>query len=321
MEGKQPKVLVTGAGGFVGRHLMEALRAGCPGWVLDAPGGRAALDVTNAAAVARWIGEGQPDIIVHLAAVTTVNASVEDPGLARRVILGGTRNLVLALQSLAPSAHLLFVSSGEVYGESLNAASPVGESALLQPVNPYAASKAAAESVVLEAAATGLSTTIARPFNHTGPGQSEAFVAPSFATQIARIEAGLAAPVIEVGDLDDERDFLDVADVVAAYRLLLERRAEPATRSVFNVCSGEPVRIGDLLGRLLSMARLRIEVRVNKDRLRRSPLRRMIGDPSRLRSLGWTPKRALDQTLADILQDRRHAVELRVRLKARSTPP
>jgi GDP-4-dehydro-6-deoxy-D-mannose reductase len=155
-----------------------------------------------------------------------------------------------------------------------------------------------------------LSAAIARPFNHTGPGQSEAFVAPSFAGQIARIEAGLAPPVIEVGDLDDERDFLDVADVVAAYQLLLERRADPAARAIFNVASGEAVRIGDLLERLLALARLRIAVRVNPERLRRSPMRRMIGDPSRLRSLGWAPKRALDQTLAALLDDRRRAIGL-----------
>jgi GDP-4-dehydro-6-deoxy-D-mannose reductase len=278
--------------------------------VLDARGGRAELDVTDASAVKGWVGEAKPDIVIHLAAVTTVNASVADPGLARRVILDGTRNLLVALQSRAPRAHMLFVSSGEVYGESLNAAGPVREAAPLQPVHPYAVSKAAAESLVREAEAAGLSTTIARPFNHTGPGQSEAFVAPSFAAQIARIEAGLEAPLIEVGDLDDERDFLDVADVVAAYRLLLERRAEPAARSVFNVCSGEAVRIGDLLDRLLSMARLKIEIRVNVERLRRSPMRRIVGDPSRLRSLGWAPSRSLNETLGAILEDRRRAVSL-----------
>jgi GDP-4-dehydro-6-deoxy-D-mannose reductase len=310
MDGEQPKVLITGAGGFVGRHLTAALRADRPGWVLDVPGGRAELDVTDAAAVELRVDDARPDMVVHLAAVTTVNAAAQDPDRARRVILEGARNLVHALRSRAPAAHLLLVSSGEVYGESLNAAIPVNEAAPLRPAHPYAASKAAAETLVSEAAAAGLSAAIARPFNHTGPGQSEAFVAPSFAGQIARIEAGLAPPVIEVGDLDDERDFLDVADVVAAYQLLLERRADPAARAIFNVASGEAVRIGDLLERLLALARLRIAVRVNPERLRRSPMRRMIGDPSRLRSLGWAPKRALDQTLAALLDDRRRAIGL-----------
>jgi GDP-4-dehydro-6-deoxy-D-mannose reductase len=160
---------------------------------------------------------------------------------------------------------------------------------------------------VRQTAIGGLSATVMRPFNHTGPGQSEVFVAPNFAAQIARIEAGLQAPVIEVGSLDDERDFLDVADVIDAYRLILERRLDPESHGVFNVASGVAVRIGDLLDRLLSMARLKIEVRVDHDRLRPSPIQKVVGDASRLRALGWAPQRSLDLTLAAILDDRRRA--------------
>ena len=304
----QPKVLITGAGGFVGGHLTAALRANHPGWVLDAPGGSAGVDVTDAQAVEHWIRDARPDIVVHLAAVAAVTASVKDPRLAWRVNLDGVLNMVLALQQHAPAAHLLFVSSAEVYGQSLDTGLPVDESALLQPVNPYAASKAAADILVRQAAAGGLSATIARPFNHTGAGQSDAFVAPNFAAQIARIEAGLQAPVIEVGSLDDERDFLDVADVVSAYQLLLERRGEPRARGVFNVASGVPVRIGDLLDRLLSHAKVRIEVRVDRERLRPTPIARVVGDASRLRALGWSPARSLDDTLATVLDDRRRPV-------------
>jgi GDP-4-dehydro-6-deoxy-D-mannose reductase len=310
MDEAQTTVLITGAGGFVGRHLAAALGERKPGWVLDmpaTPGAGGGLDVTDAEAVSQWIESRRPDIVVHLAAVAAVTASVKDPRLAWRVNLDGTLNVVLAMQAHTPGAHLLFVSSAEVYGDSLNAAAPVDETSLLQPVNPYAASKAAADILVRQAAAAGLSATVARPFNHTGPGQSDSFVAPNFARQIARIEAGLQPPVIEVGNLDDERDFLDVADVVNAYALLLERRGEPEARGVFNVASGAAWRIGDILERLLSAARRPIEVRVDPSRLRPAPIPRVVGDASRLRALGWRPMRSIDDTLQAVLEEHRRA--------------
>jgi len=202
----------------------------------------------------------------------------------------------------------VFISSAEVYGASFLNAASLDERALLQPVNPYAASKAAADLLVRQAAADGLAATVMRPFNHTGPGQDEAFVAPSFAGQIARIEAGLQPPVIDVGSLDEERDFLDVADVVQAYRLAIERRRDPAMSGVFNVASGQPVRIGDLLDRLLSQAKRKIDVRVDPARLRKAPIPRVVGDASRLRSLGWRPTRNLDDTLRAVLEERRSVV-------------
>jgi GDP-4-dehydro-6-deoxy-D-mannose reductase len=307
-DSRPTKVLITGAGGFVGGHLTAALKVHHPDWIQDAPGGTVGVDVTDSQAVEDWIRGSQPDIVVHLAAVAAVTASVKDPRLAWRVNLDGVLNVVFALQEYAPAAHLLFVSSAEVYGESLNTGQPVNEGALLQPVNPYAASKAAADILVRQAVAAGLSATVARPFNHTGSGQSEAFVVPNFAAQISRIEAGLQPPVIEVGSLDDERDFLDVNDVVSAYRLLLDRREEPEARGVFNVASGEPTRIGDILDRLLSLAKVRIQVTVDATRLRATRTPRVIGDASRIRALGWAPTTPLDQTLAAVLEDHRRAV-------------
>ncbi len=308
------RVALTGAGGFVGGRLLKALRTVHPDWALDGPPGPetpSGLDITDPEAVEAWIRRIQPDLVVHLAGVAAVTASVKDPRLAWRVNLDGALNLVLALQQFAPRAHLLFVSSAEVYGESLNRAGPVDERALLQPVNPYAASKAAADILVRQAAASGLSATVARPFNHTGPGQSEAFVAPNFAAQVARIEQGRQPPVISVGSLDEERDFLDVDDVVEAYLLMLERRADLEPGAVLNIASGSPVRIGDLLDHLLSLSTVKIEVKTDPERLRQSPIRRVAGDASRLRDLGWAPRISLADTLAAVLEDKRRQVGLR----------
>ncbi|HUO22901.1 MAG TPA: GDP-mannose 4,6-dehydratase [Caulobacteraceae bacterium] len=312
-EKRATTVLITGAGGFVGRHLTAALTAAHPDWRLEAPAspdGAVSVDVTDAEAVDAWVEQVRPDRVVHLAAIAAVTASVKDPRLAWDVNLGGTLNLVLAMQRFTPGAHLLFVSSAEVYGDSIKGLHTVDEGALLQPLNPYAASKAAADILVRQAAAAGLAATVMRPFNHTGPGQSDAFVVPNFAGQIARIEAGLQPPLIEVGSLDEERDFLDVADVVAAYQLILEHPPEANAPNVFNVASGVAVRIGDLLDRLLSHAALKIEVRVDPGRLRSTPLRRIVGDASRLRALGWSPAKAVDDTILDVLEDRRRAFGL-----------
>lgn len=304
------KVALTGGRGFVGRHLRTALHATHPEWVLldpPGPGEAGGLDVTDSGAVETWIAGEQPQIVVHLAAVSAVSASSKDPRLAWEVNLGGTLNLVLALQRHAPDCHLMFVSSAEVYGSSMVDGVAVDEGALLQPVNAYAASKAAADILVRQAAAAGLGATVVRPFNHTGAGQSDAFAAPAFARQIARIEAGLQEPVIAVGSLDEERDFLNVADVVAAYVTLLD---SPGTRrgEVFNVASGVPVRIGDLLERLLSRARVQVQVRVDPARLRPTSIRRVVGDAGRLRGLGWAPRHSLNEALDAVLEEQRRLV-------------
>ncbi len=312
--GPPTRALVTGAQGFVGSRLVARMAQVFPDWRLDTPAKDAAddqdgLDITDAAAVDAWIAARPPEVVVHLAAVAAVAASAEAPRLTWEVNLGGVLNLVLALKAHAPEAHLLFVSSAEVYGASLRDPAPVTEAALLQPLNPYAASKAAADLLVRQAGLTGQSVTVARPFNHTGAGQSDIFVIPSFAGQIARIEAGLAAPVLQVGNLDEERDFLDVEDVVSAYVAMLDARGRLEPAEVFNIASGRAVRIGDLLDALLSQAKTPITVEVDARRLRPTSVRRMTGDASRLQDrLGWRVRSPLDQTLAQVLQAQRNRV-------------
>ena len=183
-----------------------------------------------------------------------------------------------------------------------DAAGPITEAAILEPINPYAASKAAADMLVRQVAAAGLFTTVMRAFNHTGAGQSEQFVVPSFAAQIARIEAQLQPPVLAVGNLDEERDFLDVDDVVAAYADVLEVHERLTPGEVFNVASGRLVRIGDLLERLLSSAAVAISVLEVPERRRATSIQRIVGDSGKLRrSVGWTPKKALYDTLEEVL--------------------
>jgi GDP-4-dehydro-6-deoxy-D-mannose reductase len=311
--GAGPRVLITGGQGFVGQYLRTALARSCLDWLLDIPApptdDRSGLDLTRAEAVETYVATTRPDIVVHLAAVAAVTTSVKAPRHAWEVNLGGTLNLVLALQEHAPDAHFLYVSSAEVYGASLKSSAPMTERGLLQPMNPYAASKAAADILVRQAAAAGLSATVMRPFNHTGAGQSESFVAPSFAAQIARIEAGVQPPVLWVGSLDEARDFLDVRDVVRAYTLALGARSTLAPGEVFNIASGQAVRIGDLLERLLGQARTPIDVRVDPGRLRPAPIQTAIGDPAHLRNtLGWAPEIDLDETLKAVLDDQRRRV-------------
>ena len=307
--GPSARVLVTGGHGFVGARLLAALRRRRPDWTVHAPpgvpAGPGSLDVLDAEAVAASVKAAQPDMVVHLAAVAAVTAAVSDPRQAWAVNLGGTLNLVMALSEHAPRARLLFVSSAEVYGVGSPSGGATDEAALLAPVNPYAASKAAADILVRQSMATGLAATVMRPFNHTGAGQSEAFVVPSFAAQIARIEAGLQPPELHVGSLDDERDFLDVEDVVEAYILALEQ-PQHAAQQVFNVASGRAVRIGDVLEMLLSRSQAAIQVKVDEARLRKATSRRVVGDAGRLRAtLGWSPRTPLGDTLQAVLDEQR----------------
>ncbi len=292
------RVLVTGAAGFVGRHLVPRLeRDGFDVVATDRD-----LDVVDAAAVAATVAELEPQAVVHLAAQSSVPASWRDPALTYRVNFVGTRAVLEAVAALRPQARVLLVGSSDAYGTLESGAPPFTESSPLRPRSPYARSKAAAD--LLGASYAELEVVRMRAFNHAGAGQSDAFVLSSFARQIAEIERGLREPTLRVGNLDSVRDFLDVADVIEAYRLLL-RPEVPA--AAYNVASGSGRRIGELLARLLERARVRPWIEVDPERLR--PRDASVGDASRLRAAtGWRPRVPLDASLDALLEDWRRQV-------------
>ena len=297
------RILITGASGFVGRHLLPALRTAYPAAeMFDAQ-----FDVTDRTAVHNAVRDTRPDACIHLAAVSAVADARRDPDRAWRVNLHGTLDLARAVLEHAPDCRLLFASTSEIYGRSFQAGSALDESALPAPMNAYAATKAAADVALGAMANDGLRVVRLRLFNHSGPGQSDAFVLPAFARQIARIEAGLQAPPLRVGGLDSMRDFLDVRDVCRAYAGCVSVDLAPGT--ILNIASGVPRRIGDVLDALLALAGLRTEVVTDAQRLRGTEIKSASGDASRARRLlGWVPAIPWTQTLADVLADWRQRI-------------
>jgi GDP-4-dehydro-6-deoxy-D-mannose reductase len=300
------RALVTGGNGFVGRHLVAALqargdavltagRASDPG-ELDLP-----LDLSDLSNVRAVVEIAQPDVIYHLAAQAFVPEANRDPLGTYDTNALGTARVLEAARGLPAAPRIVFVSSAEVYGVRARSEYPLVETLALQPVTPYAASKAAGEAFVLAAHRTyGLPAIVARSFNHIGPGQDDRFVVPSFARQLAAIAAG-AEPLLSVGNLTALRDFLDVRDVVDAYVALADR-GEPGT--CYNVCSGTPVEIKDVLRRLISLAAVAVEVREDPERMRPSDVPLSFGANARLRdATGWAPRRSLTESLRDVFAD------------------
>jgi GDP-4-dehydro-6-deoxy-D-mannose reductase len=200
------RTLITGASGFVGCHLVPHLAASFPATDLFTEH----VDVTDRDAIVKAVRDARPDVCIHLAAITAVAGARSDPDRAWRVNLHGALNLARAMLAFAPYCRLVFASSAEIYGRSFESGQPLDETALLAPMNSYAATKAAADLALRAMANDGLNVVRLRLFNHTGPGQSQVFVLPAFTRQIALIESGRQAPPLRVGGLDSRRDFLDV---------------------------------------------------------------------------------------------------------------
>jgi len=245
------------------------------------------------------MGEVVPEAVYHLAAMTHVGESWEKPSQVLRVNVLGTAEILAAARSLESNPRVLVVSSAEVYGVVIPSQLPLAEDTPAQPASPYAASKLAAEAVALQAwRGFGQPVIIVRPFNHIGPGQSPNFFVPALAKRIVEARRS-GAHSLPVGNLTTRRDFTDVRDVVAAYRLLIERGE---SGGVYNVCSGRDVAMSEVAGQLLELAGADLTLETDPALLRPVDVPVLRGSAALLRSVtGWEPQIPLATTLADVL--------------------
>jgi GDP-4-dehydro-6-deoxy-D-mannose reductase len=308
--GSRPTVLVTGAAGFVGSHLLDLLltedvrivawrRPDVPDIIQPAHQGLAwmAIEMLDREAVRRVIADIRPDAVYHLAGAPHVGQSWEKAHDTLAINVLATHHLFEALRIAGLTPRVLVPGSSYVYAPS---ADPLDESSPLGPASPYAFSKLAQELVAIKAAThDGIPAVVTRSFNHIGPRQAPSFFASGVAQQIARIEAGQGEPVLSVGNLDAQRDLTDVRDTVRAYRALMDRGR---AGEVYNVCSGRAYAMRDVLNALLARARVPIEVRTDTARLRAHDTAVMVGNPGRLETdTGWRPLVPIEQTMADVL--------------------
>ncbi|MBX9706395.1 MAG: GDP-mannose 4,6-dehydratase [Caulobacteraceae bacterium] len=298
------RVLVTGASGFVGRRLMprladdghEAIGLTGP----EAEPGPLRVDLTDRAATQAAFAHLRPDVVVHLAAMSSVGVGSSQPDEVWRANFDGARSVALACRALEQDVRLIFASSGEVYGRRFNEG-PCDEAAPIAPMSAYARSKAASEFELEDIARCGLTVTALRLFNHTGPGQDQRFVAPSFAAQIAAA-AKAGGGQIRVGNLDAMRDFSDVDDVIGAYVAVISDVERPAAPfEVFNVGSGRARAVRELLDALIAISAANVEVVSDPDRMRPSDIARAEGRFEKIAARhGWRATTPLETTLASL---------------------
>jgi len=289
------RALITGGKGFVGQWLATHLKdSGDEVVVVDVE-----TDVADGAAVRKVVTEARPEAIYHLAALTHVGESWENPSQVLRVNVLGTAEVLAAARSVDPMPRVLVVSSAEVYGVVRPEDLPITEASPTAPATPYAASKLAAEAFALQAwRGYDQPVMVVRPFNHIGPGQSPNFAVPALAKRIVEAMRS-GATSLRVGTLTTRRDFTDVRDVVLAYRLLIER-GTPGR--VYNVCSGRDVAIADVARQLLDLAGASLELVTDPDLVRPVDVPVLRGDSSLLGAeTGWTPTTPFATTLADVL--------------------
>jgi GDP-4-dehydro-6-deoxy-D-mannose reductase len=309
------RALITGIAGFAGSHLAELLlEDGVEVCGLVFPGEPtqnidpiishlklSTCDIRDAEAVGRAVGQSNPDHIYHLAAITFIPESLDDPRLTFETNLFGTMNVLEAAKRSAGAARVLFVGSADEYGFVGSEELPVSERTPLRPLNPYSVSKASASMLAFQyAASRALHVVRVRPFNHTGPRQSPRFVCSDFARQIVEIEKGKSGAEVSVGNLRPKRDFTDVRDVVRAYRDVLEKGE---SGQVYNICSGRAFSVGDILDMLLSISAQEIKIIECSDRLRETDVDEIRGDFSKIeKAVGWKPTIPLSSTLEGMIE-------------------
>ena len=308
------RALVTGAAGFVGRHLTTHLLSQgheVSGLVHPTDGGPGSLgprvevfplDILDEAALGAALRDFAPDTIFHLAAFSNPEGSWKEARRTLETNIIGAHNLLSAATETGRKPRMLLVGSAQQYGDVSADAQPIGEEQEQKPLTPYAVSKTSQELLGRRSFwSEELPVYVTRSFNHTGPGQADSYVSSSFARQVAEVEKGTREPVIRVGNLSARRDFTDVRDVAAAYSAIVER-GEPGRP--YNVCRGEAVSIGEVLEELVRQSRSPVRVVVDPERYHALDAPLIVGDPARLKTeTGWSPRYSLHETLRDLLDD------------------
>ncbi len=305
------RALITGIGGFVGRHLLEHLRehdddvsgigrpADCVG--LDPSARVFEADLRDRTAVEAVMRQARPDAIYHLAAQASVGESVADPWPTLSNNLQAQMNLFEAVLAADLRPTVLVIGSSDEYGRVRPDEVPTHEDVPLRPTTAYGVSKVGQDVMGYQYFAQHhLPVVRVRPFNHTGPGQDDRFVVASFARQIAEIEAGLREPVIRVGNLDVYRDFSDARDIVRGYRLAV---TAGVPGEVYNLGRGEATSVGAILDALIALGRVPVEVTPDPSRFRPADVPRQVADCAKFHALvGWRAEIPLQATLRDTLE-------------------
>jgi GDP-4-dehydro-6-deoxy-D-mannose reductase len=293
------KALVTGANGFVGRHLLAHLIERGD----DVVGVDHECDVTDEVSVLEVLQRTRPNAIYHLAALTHVGNSWSEQVEFTRVNVLGTRNVLECAHEVVPDAVVVVVSSANVYGVVRPEDLPLVETFRLAPSDPYGSSKVGAEHVAYDAVRnSGSRVVIARPFNHIGPGQSDTFVVPAIVNRLLESSENDADEII-VGDLTTRRDFCDVRDVARAYRLLAEHGV---SGEAYNIASNHDVSLQDLADQLVADIAPKVRLVRDSELLRPAEIQVLRGSYEKLRALtGWEPTIPLNQSLIDVVADMR----------------
>ena len=290
------RALITGGQGFVGQHLERHLRdQGDDVVILDME-----TDVAKAEVVSQAILQAAPDAIYHLAALSHVGDSWNDPSQVLSVNVIGTANVLAAARQCDRDVTTLVVSSAEVYGIVQPDDLPLTESSSVAPASPYAASKAAAEQVALQAVrGFGQKVIVARPFNHIGPGQAPVFAVPALSKRIVDA-ARTGDQDLSVGTLTTRRDFTDVRDVVRAYRLLIEHGV---SGEIYNICSGTDESIAEIVAMLLEIVGLNLNLVSDQSLIRPVDVPVLRGECSKVfATTGWKSEISLHHTLVDVVE-------------------
>lgn len=304
------KILVTGAGGFVGRHLLEtlipkghkvtAIGVHNSAFLYDMDVAVHVVDITDYDVLLETMQMVSPDVVIHLAAISNVPISWSNPALAAEVNILGSVNVLNALHATSPEGKFIFIGSSDEYGLSAKTGVPLTEDMPCQPQNPYSISKHCAEQMVLQLGRKyGMNVICTRSFNHFGPGQAKGFVVSDFASQVAAIEQGKQEPVISVGDLSAARDFTFVSDIVNAYVIMAET---DMLSGIYNICSGKPKKIQEILDDMLSLAKVKIETVVDEAKFRPAEVPFFVGCADKLtQATGWQPVADYKQGLLEVL--------------------